>query len=204
MAVATEARDEKLQLFFDTLSVAVLGRTGTTEPAARAATLIFNALKTPGRPGTTTPNRLPVCTWLPQALAISGEDAPDAIEHAAALAALEPSFTWKRRTASEGLHDGFATGHANATIAGPGGLEERSDLRIGVSLLGPDVQYPDHQHPPEEIYLALSPGSWRQNQGSWHEPGLGGIVYNPPNIVHAMRSGGAPLLATWCLWSGPA
>lgn len=203
MTVATEERGEKLRLFFDTLRVAVLGSTGTNEPAARVATLIFNALKTPGRPRATPPNRLPVCAWLPRALATAGGAAPAAVEHVAALAALEPSFIWKRRAGTEGLHDGFATGHANATIAGPDGLEERSDLRIGVSLLGPDVRYPDHRHPPEEVYLALSPGSWRQQQGPWCEPGLGGIVYNPPNIVHAMRSGGAPLLATWCLWTGP-
>jgi hypothetical protein len=49
----------------------------------------------------------------------------------------------------------------------------------------------------------LSPGSWRQDAKPWHEPGLGGVVYNHPNVVHAMRSTEAPLLAVWCLWTGP-
>ena len=95
-------------------------------------------------------------------------------------------------------------GHANALIVGPDGLEPREDARVGVSLMAPAVQYPDHRHPPEEVYVALSPGEWRQGDGPWHAPGPGGLVYNPPGIVHAMRSGKTPLLAIWCLWVGGA
>jgi quercetin dioxygenase-like cupin family protein len=61
------------------------------------------------------------------------------------------------------------------------------------------VQYIDHHHPPAEVYLVLSPGAWRQADGPWHEPGIGGTVFNTPNIVHAMKSAEAPLLAIWCL-----
>ena len=96
--------------------------------------------------------------------------------------------------------DAFLKGHANATIVGADGVEVRHDVRVGVSLMAPHLQYPDHRHPPEEIYVVLSPGEWRQDANAWHEPGLGGLVYNPPNIVHAMRSLDAPLLAFWFLW----
>ena len=68
--------------------------------------------------------------------------------------------------------------------------------------MAPNTRYPDHRHPPEEVYLVLSPGEWRQGDGAWHEPGPGGVVHNPPAIVHAMRSGDTPLLAIWCLWMG--
>jgi hypothetical protein len=54
-------------------------------------------------------------------------------------------------------------------------------------------------HDPEEVYLALSPGFWRQEAGAWHEPGIGGIVYNLAGITHAMRSSSVPFLAIWCL-----
>jgi hypothetical protein len=30
-------------------------------------------------------------------------------------------------------------------------------------------------------------------------PGVGGIVHNPPGIIHAMRSIDEPLLAVWIL-----
>jgi hypothetical protein len=66
--------------------------------------------------------------------------------------------------------------------------------------MAPYTCYPDHRHPPEEIYLVLSSGQWRQARDPWHEPGIGGLVYNPPGIVHAMRSTERPLLAFWFLW----
>lgn len=43
---------------------------------------------------------------------------------------------------------------------------------------------------------------WYREDRGWHTPGAGGIVYNPPNIVHAMRAGPKALLALWLLWAG--
>ena len=74
-----------------------------------------------------------------------------------------------------------------------------ADVQIGVTIMAPQTTYPDHRHPPEEVYIALSDGQWRQNDGPWNEPGIGGLVYNPENIVHSMRSGKEPLFAIWCL-----
>ena len=51
------------------------------------------------------------------------------------------------------------------------------------------------------MYLALSPGAWRNTDTDWTEPGIGGLFHNTPGITHAMRSSAAPLLAIWCLWS---
>jgi quercetin dioxygenase-like cupin family protein len=118
-----------------------------------------------------------------------------------AFVVIEPHLTWKVRAGAETLGQEFLDGHANATITGPEGLEIRSDVRIGVSLVAPHARYPDHHHPPEEIYVALSDGQWRQALDPWHEPGMGGLVYNPPNIVHAMRATERPLLALWFLWT---
>lgn len=80
-------------------------------------------------------------------------------------------------------------------FVGPGGIERHTDVWIGVSLLAPEVRYPDHTHPPEEIYLVMSAGEFRHANGRWFEPGVGGSFYNPPGIMHAMRSGAEPLFA---------
>ena len=72
-----------------------------------------------------------------------------------------------------------------------------AEVRIGISVMAPNIQYPDHRHPPEEVYVVLSLGACRQGAEAWFEPGVGGIVYNPPDIVHAMKSGTSPLLAVW-------
>ena len=87
-------------------------------------------------------------------------------------------------------------------IVGPGGLESRNDVHIGVSLLAPNVRYPDHNHAPEEVYLVLSPGRFQHGEFGWFEPGIGGTLYNEPNIRHAMASDEAPLFALWLLWTG--
>ena len=33
-------------------------------------------------------------------------------------------------------------------------------------------------------------------------PGPGGLIYNDPNVLHAMRTEAQPLLAIWSLWMG--
>jgi hypothetical protein len=71
-----------------------------------------------------------------------------------------------------------------------------------VSLLAPNVRYPDHSHSPEEVYLVLSPGRFRHGESGWFEPGVGATLYNEPNILHAMSSEDVPLLAFWYLWTG--
>ena len=65
--------------------------------------------------------------------------------------------------------------------------------------MAPGVRYVDHDHAPEEVYLALSPGEWWNAAMDWTDPGPAGCIYNPPGIFHAMRSGDGPLLALWYL-----
>ena len=144
-------------------------------------------------------DRLAVEGWLAPALAEARRAGGMAETLANALAAMEPDLVWRRRPGSEKHAGRFADRHANATIVGPGGLEARDDVWVGVSVMAPETRYPDHAHPPEEVYLSLSDGEWRQEQKPWHRPGIGGLVHNPPHVLHAMRSGSGPLLAIWCL-----
>ena len=113
------------------------------------------------------------------------------------LVALRNQLTWYQR--QEPNYPAFMQAHANAQIIGPQGLLLSEDILVGVSLLNAYTTYPDHQHPPAEIYLVLTPGQWRQKANDWHEPGVGGYVYNTPNVVHAMQSQEQPLFAIWCL-----
>ena len=94
-----------------------------------------------------------------------------------------------------GVMPGFAEGHANARVLGLQGLEQRAGLIAGFSLVAPGITYPNHHHPPQEIYLVLSGGAWWQAGSEWHEPGHDGIVHNPPGILHAIRGTHVPLLA---------
>ena len=157
----------------------------------------------PGRSAAADAKRLPVCRYLDDGLATARAASPSLARVADAFAALEPKLRWAQRAGGGPFaSDNWPDGHANATIVGPGGLEHREDLVIGVSLMAPHVRYPDHNHSPEEVYLVLSPGRFQHGGSDWFEPGIGGTFYNIPNIVHAMASGEAPLLAFWYLWTG--
>ena len=195
-------RNSQLQAFLNSFEAAIRERTGPSDPALQAAERIFTALRRPGDALTAVPKRLPVCDHFEAAIQSMTGTPSLAARHALALAAIEPQLTWVQRQGADELGEPFKSGHANATIIGRNGLEARQDVWIGASLIAPGVTYPDHRHPPEEVYVVLSPGEWRQEHDAWHEPGPGGVVYNPPNILHAMRSSTAPLLATWCLWAG--
>ena len=140
-----------------------------------------------------------VCSWLQPAL--DRQMLGDALSGVRdGLKALASHLSWSTRSDASGTGSpNFPDGHGNAIIVGPDGLAVSSDLWVGVSLLAPDVRYPDHTHPPEELYLVLSPGEFRNARTEWQAPGIGGLFHNPPGIVHAMRSADVPLLAVWML-----
>ena len=178
-------------------AVADVASRATTSRAAQAAGLRVAALlATPPEPTEPLPpHRLPVCDRLNAAYATMRPDLVTAFK------ALEPELAWQKRTLPNGSPD-FAAGHASARVLDRTGLEQRGGLISGISLVAPGVTYPEHDHPPEEIYLVLSGGEWWQAGGAWHAPGPGGIVHNPPGIRHAMRGTDVPLLAIWFLLPG--
>jgi hypothetical protein len=171
---------------------------------ARVAATLFKALEQPAARGKTPAASLPVGQYFTAAHKRASQGPAAIAAVADRLAKLESRLTWSKRSAG-GAHSSpnWPDGHANAYIVGPKGLEDRDDVAIGVSLLAPDVRYPDHNHGPEEIYLVLTPGRFQHGATDWFEPGQGGTMHNVPNIKHAMASGAEPLLAIWCLLLKP-
>ncbi len=193
------ARSPDLQRFLDATHAALGARVGRATPAASAIRGLARAVAASAPASRQAPPRhLPACEHLGAALATAMRGPADVAQVARALVALAPTLHWRSRP---GEDPQFAGAHANATILGPQAevLEHRGDLRVGISLMAPETTYPDHSHPPEEVYLALSSGYWRQLDRPWHQPGIGGIVHNDAGIVHAMRSGAEPFLTIWCL-----
>lgn len=145
------------------------------------------------------PKHPPVCRFLDSALETARTKSDGLARLADALENLRPSLTWAPRSGADGSDPEFQNGHANAILVGPTGIEVRNDVWIGMTLMAPNLRYPDHRHPPEEAYLALSSGEWWKEGDDWFAPGIGGTLYNAPNILHAMRSNADPFLAIWCL-----
>jgi quercetin dioxygenase-like cupin family protein len=197
---ATGRRLPEIQAFLDALfPCLVVSTRGDAADAAFVADL-DDRLREPGQASGVRPGpRLEVLDHLDSAIDGLAQAAPSLRRLGAAFAALAPVVPWSKRRHQGPDAERFAAGHGNALIVGPGGAEERADVRLGVSLMAPHIRYPDHSHPPDELYLVLSDGEWRRGEGAWFRPGIAGTVRNPPGIVHAMRAGGAPLLAVWGL-----
>ena len=196
------ARTAEMQAFIDAFQAAILARAAPGSPSAEAAHRIFTALATPAEMKPKTPARLDCCRHLEPALRAAEADDEPVARLAGALRALDPQLEWTVRGNAAEVGEPFRSRHANAYLIGPGGPEHRRDVWMGVSLMAPNINYPYHDHAPEEVYVALSEGGWQQSADPWVEPGIGGLIYNPPGIRHAMRSGVTPFLAAWCLWAG--
>ncbi|ASR10625.1 transcriptional regulator (plasmid) [Rhizobium leguminosarum bv. viciae] len=192
------SRNESLQVFLDATFVA-FDQFANAPEARHSVRQIFAALERPGAARAGEGSRLPVCAQLDVALSVD-TSYPSLMRLIEGFKGIEPMLEWRRRSKYDHTASGnFVDGHANAMIIGPGGLEERSDLWIGVTLMAPHVRYPDHDHAPEEVYLVLSEGEFQQGEGDWFSPGIGGSFYNVPDIKHAMRSLDTPLFAFWAL-----
>lgn len=148
-----------------------------------------------------TPRALPECLVpsLSQALDAAPRTSPHLASIRDALMTLLPHLHWINRQARADQDSAFVERHRHGMIAGPGALFECSTLTLGLALMMPETCYPYHQHPPAEFYLVLSPGDWYREDVGWWSPGAGGVVFNPPSCVHAMRSTCVPLLALWGL-----
>jgi len=191
------SRDPELQAFVDVLVAAVAAAAVPGSPMAVAADHVFDRLAgRAGEAGEVAPKPLDVCRLLPTARANAEAAAPEVGAVARAFAALEGRLAWYARPSDD---VDFRDGHANTFVIGEAGLEDHPGVVIGATLMAPGLTYPDHDHPPEEVYLVLGAGEWWNTETPWHEPGPGGLVHNPPGILHAMRSGDDPLLAIWCM-----
>jgi hypothetical protein len=157
-------------------------------------------------PGDMTPDptartgHRPACQYLEQAYGLV-EQTGDSLtrELVNALRVIEPLFPWQNENdLCRGLPDHMLDDYAEAKIFGIGGMVSSDTVEIGALIMAADTFYPNHHHPEEETYVALSAGYWGQDDGLWLTPGVGGLVYNTYGITHAMQSVGVPMFAVFC------
>jgi hypothetical protein len=184
------SRDPKLQAALELLCRSVAADTARSADTERVLGIVADRMRLVPEAGPALePVRFPICSLLDEILA-------PATPLQAALRLIASDLTWYRRPGGD---DRFQESHANTMLVGPGGLEPREDLWIGATLMAPNIDYPIHHHPPEEIYLVLSEGDWWRDGTGWFTPGVGGTLYNQPDVRHAMRSHARPLFALWAL-----
>ncbi len=96
-------------------------------------------------------SKSPSCTYLDVALNHIPKDlSPLDI----LIKSISEKLVW--REASRGVPDFFKGGYAFAEIIGEKGLIVSENIRIGLFLQKPQVNYPLHAHEAEELYIILS------------------------------------------------
>lgn len=192
-------RDQALQAFLDAARNAFC--LNATDPRSiKSLNRIFADLSTEAVQSTSDGSQLPVCRYLQEVSKPESYRDPALRLLMEKFGELEPKLVWYQRDGNwDGASENFADNHANAILVGPKGLEQREDVWIGVTLVGPNIRYPDHRHTPEETYLVLSEGDFCQGRNDWTHVSTGETFYNPYNIVHSMRSQARPLFVFWAL-----
>ncbi|MGR9408119.1 dimethylsulfonioproprionate lyase family protein [Rhizobium leguminosarum] len=105
---------------------------------------------------------------------------------------------WYRGRSGPYASANFDHDHAHAILVGRGGIEERSDLRIGLTVMGPYTRFPDHEQTSSRVVLVLSEGEFQSDRSGWFREQVGSSIFYPAGRQFAMRCTARPLLTLWC------
>jgi mannose-6-phosphate isomerase-like protein (cupin superfamily) len=120
----------------------------------------------------------------------------------AALAAAR-WLDWSQVFAGGGIEPALVEGMLAAQLAGSYGCFASQEIAAGLFLLAPGIFYPLHSHAAAEIYCCLS-GALQITHGVDGAPfdlAPGNHSVTPPNRLHSLRTGEAPVLVIY-VWSG--
>lgn len=142
-----------------------------------------------------------VDAWLRAALDLVARDQPALAAAIAAASGMLEWITYDEYPRAE-IGEGFATGHAYASIKGGAAPFASTDTDLGIFLIAPAVLYRDHRHAAPELYAPLTgPHGWRFGTGRpliikpAHQP-----VWNPAFQPHLTKVGAVPFLCLF-VWT---
>ena len=117
-----------------------------------------------------------------------------------AIADLRPYLQWRQSKAYNDalLGTGFIENYGWCEVIGPNGLFQGNDFLLGLLMLGPNTHYRDHFHPAPELYWPLTSNTeWRKGDEKLTPKAAGTVIWHQPNVIHATKTGAAPLLTIW-------
>ncbi|NKK68690.1 dimethylsulfonioproprionate lyase family protein [Rhizobium leguminosarum] len=111
---------------------------------------------------------------------------------------LADKLLWRRGRSGPFASLNFGNTHSHAVLVGPGGMEERADLRVGVIYMDRYTRFPDHVQTQPRAFILLSPGEICLGNSQWFSAGIGTVFANDAGQSFAIRCTARPLLAVWC------
>lgn len=120
-----------------------------------------------------------------------------------ALQKILPFLSWY----FAGLEDGripepVARRMATCEILGPRGLYYSEQVRVGLFMQSPHVDYPVRQHAAEETFFIVSGGAYWRRGGdapAWRGPGA--YIHHPSMMEHGDCTIDRPMMTVW-RWTG--
>jgi mannose-6-phosphate isomerase-like protein (cupin superfamily) len=96
--------------------------------------------------------------------------------------------------------DAMLTGYGFTEIIGQRGPFVSDRIRAGISIWGPGIVYPRHQHEAEEIYVVLAGAAeFKVGSGVETRQSVGDVVYVESNMPHGFRTTDQSLVVYY-LW----
>jgi hypothetical protein len=145
------------------------------------------------------PKTLPCLRHLDRAASIAPARASPL---AAWLSANCGDLAWGQTYTAADFGQRFIDNYGWVELIGTRGHLASDTLAAGFLLLGSDLDYPDHHHVAEEVYIPLTADTlWRKGEAAYAERDACEVIHHPSNVNHAMRTRAEPLLALY-LWRG--
>ncbi len=96
----------------------------------------------------------------------------------------------------------FVDNYAHVELIGTKGHFANTEIAAGLVLYGPGIEYPNHWHVAEEIYIPLTgDGYWSSDHSDYAKRKAGEFVFHDSNMPHAIKTNDTPMLALW-VWRG--
>lgn len=164
------------------------------------AALLAGALDGPLEHRALKPSRLPVVDVLPDCLGLASP-ATERLTRAVIDAA--PRVRWRHTYSPAQVGEAFLAGSGWFNLVSPDGPYVSQTCRVSIGYWAAGLDYPDHAHAPEEIYLVLAGSARFRSDGQVPRTlGPGESWHNPGGVMHGALMVPGPLLAI-AYWSGP-
>ncbi|WP_075997182.1 dimethylsulfonioproprionate lyase family protein [Salaquimonas pukyongi] len=110
---------------------------------------------------------------------------------------------WKQMYTAEDFGQDFLDNYAHVELIGPEGHFMSEEIAAGLVVYGPGLDYPEHWHVAEEIYIPLThDGLWSADGAPLAPRKAGSFIFHESNMRHAIRAGSATLVALWVWRNG--
>ena len=105
---------------------------------------------------------------------------------------------WRRGRSGSVIHSNIEMVHSYGIIIGPGGVEDRADVHLGVTYLESYSWLPDHFQRQPHALLLISPAELSLDGRNWFPAGAGTVFANEAGQRLSLRCGAHAVLAVWC------